>query len=240
MRLGLGLHLGLQLGSSGGSVINPATLSLSGWYKDYGGGNWAGTASAGGSGTLNLEANTCGNSTLNGHGIATFNGAQSKGDSSHGSSTYLAVDNYTVGVVVKPKSPAAPDASVFVDPNPIGDDGAQFGLRWSTSGVAWYHNDTVRKTTPWVACSADSWHKVWIRYNGTTDTLEIRVDGGSWSAYAGTVGSITSLAGVLLYVGRGYTAACVCDVAEVITAQTPLSDATIDQLDAYFAARYAL
>lgn len=228
------------LASGGGApVFDPATLSLTAWNRNFGGLPWAGTASAGSSGSRSIPNGTSGSTTLDGSGVLTLNGStQSVSDNGNAVSAYLSASAYTLILLCRPKSPAAPSVGIYDDKQIWGSPGiSHHGLAWSTSGVAMWHFDGgARNVTPWVASAANTWAMIVGRYNGTN--IETIVNGGTPQSIAS--GNAASFGSGVFGLGLDYTSAnfCQVDVAEVMAASTALSDPNLADILSYFQATY--
>jgi hypothetical protein len=102
-RARLGLRRSHLVPASGGAVFDPATLSLTGWWRAaYAGSPWAPTASAGTSGTANRDlgvdsgaATPSVGTALNGLDTADFDGStQSMADGDSTLDTYVSAAAY--------------------------------------------------------------------------------------------------------------------------------------------------
>jgi hypothetical protein len=248
-RARLGLRRSHLVPASGGAVFDPATLSLTGWWRAaYAGSPWAPTASAGTSGTANRDlgvdsgaATPSVGTALNGLDTADFDGStQSMADGDSTLDTYVSAAAYTGSALVYPRAAAAPAGNIYDNPQLIADiSGAAFGLAWSTSGFAAWHDDGTFNSTPWVACSADAWHRVDWKLTG--GSLKIRVDSGVWSSAA--KGNIT-VAGLTVVprIGRNWSNTRMSMLlAELMLADTAIADADLDSIGgSYDADRYGL
>jgi len=183
------------------SAFDPATLTLTGyWGPDYAGAPWVGRGSFGSSGVNDLVAGTAPAASS---GAADFDG----------------VDDYLDGPVLSDIIGAGAyglHALVYLDTVPadpgngnrytlggiVSDSSAYIGLFPHAGGVTWEIADGIgAASTLTVACGTGAWHRVQVRGNGTT--IEMRVDGGSWSSQ--TYAAIGGLGGTLR-VGTEYTA----------------------------------
>lgn len=225
-------------------TFDPATLPLTGWWRDYGGASpWVGSASAGTSAAHALtEAShppTAG-TALNGHGVASFARASSQklGNES-------AISNFV----------SAGAWSVWALVNMISED-------TNNAPAGAYDNDAIisDRNTYWSCCvrvgpkfqayqfgsgpnAAESsftngiWQLLQFRFDGTN--LEVRVNNGSWVQQAQTnIGLLTAK----LYVGCNYNAAAFIngDIAELATSNQCLTDLDFDNVRSYMHQRYGV
>jgi hypothetical protein len=211
--------------------VDPATLSLTGFWRNYTASPWTGTASAGASGGRAISAptgpETPASTLYDGYGAATTDGVNDYlRDPTLAASSYWAQGAYTTLLVVRPSGGAAPNANAYADQQLFCASGDLVGISWTTSGVrAWHYNGTNWTPTGIVACSADAWHFIAVTYDGTT--LSIAVDGGTPQTVART--NTISLAGAALRLARsGGAAYAAMQMLQVCTANTALSGATIE------------
>jgi len=221
--------------------FDPASLTLSFWVRaSYGGSGWSGVASAGASGSRNLATLTNApdiGASLNGLAGADCDGVNEAFDYTGGTlNTILSNAAYTYVWAGVPRSPAAAASPAYNGDLLVGDNGGTVGTEFSASGVKAFHDDGTLKTTAAVACSANNFHTIAVRYNGTN--LQIRVDGGAWtSVAAGNVGA--GLSTVVLRLMRNFASVYADGVIyEFMAAQSALSDGTIDDIEAYLVDRY--
>lgn len=232
------------------AVFDPATLSLSGWWRaDYAGSPWAGTASAGASSGRNLSSGSPATTgtAVNGKVPASFDGSSLYlSDSSTALSSFVTTSAYSVVLVVKPKSTTFVhdttnrynELSLLAE---TGTGGAYLGVGFSSSGFSAYHFDGGY-TGPETAASLDNWHIVAARYDGTN--LKIRVDSGSdvseakssVSGSPGTGSSRISIGLNYILTGNGQNA----EFLEVMLAPSYLSNADYSNIRSYVNSRYGL
>lgn len=227
------------IGAGGASAFSPASLPLTGWWKNFGGLPWTGSASAGASGGRTIEGGTAGSSTLDGSGILTLNGTtQNVYDGTVDVASYLSGSAYTLVFLVKPKSPAAAAGFIYDNKQIWGSPGiSTYGLAWSSSGVSmWHYDGSTRNATPWKACTADAWSMVVGRYDGVN--IEVSVNNGAPAQIASTAATTFNLG--IFGLGKDYSELnfCSADYAEVLAADTALSAGNLTSLYAYLQSTY--
>jgi hypothetical protein len=214
-----------------GSVgVDPASLSLTGFWQDYAGGTWTGTASAGASSGRTLVAGNVPSvgASFGAHASAEFNGTNDYLDSAITGNNYLSASAYTMEVVC--------DIASYVASGAIYEEALIFGantslyIAVSTSGVQAGHLNSISGTqsTPRVSLPALG-TKLCIQVRFASGTLGIRVNGGSWAETSGAddcdvLSARTLRAGVnydlsTFFAGR---------IARIFTASSGLSDATLN------------
>jgi hypothetical protein len=234
--------------TTGGSY-DPGLLPWSYWLRNFTtglpGNNIYGASSAGTSGSRFMKygdvASPAQGSALNGHGVADFTPSSSQSIyNSLDISNFISPTAYTVSFLVYARNPIAPAATIYNGVLLAGTNdstNASWGIAWSTLGVNAWHYDGAYKYTGWVAMSANAWHRIDVRYDGTN--LKIRVDGGAWtSVAAGTAifGSHT------IYIGRNYNNVYAdMKIAEFMTATSVISDTDLASTrTSYQFARYGV
>jgi hypothetical protein len=186
MMLGLGLFA--AGGQGGGTPFDPTSWDWEGfWDAPYGGSPWAGTASAGDSGSRSLSEGTNAPSvgaTLNGYATADFDGTNDLLAPGLNWSVLCSASNGYVGVLFNADALVSP-GTTYDNPALVGDGsvGAVAGLFLNTSGVFAFINDSggAKVTTP-IAVSTSAWHYAEMRWSG--GLLECRLDRGSWTSVA--------------------------------------------------------
>lgn len=226
------------------AAFDVADLTWSLWVRaPYGGSGWSGVASAGTSGSKNLATLTNApdvGAALNGLDGADCDGVNEAFNYTGGTAdTVIASAAYTYVIACVPRSPAAPGGVAYDDDIFFGDNGGVFGLGYNNnSGGAFraFHDDGAVKTTASVACSADAFHTIAVRYDGTN--LKIRVDGGSWTSV--TAGNVAAtLSTVVFQLMKNYTTKYADGVLyEILVSQSSLSDGDIAGTEAYLDDRY--
>lgn len=238
--MGLGLGLGVK---TGGGVVSfdPATLALTGWWRaNYAGSPWTGTASAGGSGGVNLSEATNPPATgtaINGLTPADFDGTNDI------LAPGITLTNFVGAGAGSLWCLFNADAAMATTGNPY--DAPQFfcaqNLRLSfgfDSGGVWAHIYDGGHKSRQVACATGGWHLAQMKFNGTN--IYCRVDNGAWSSIA--AGNIDDLTGqVLVGVNGGVTNFFNGRIAEIGVINSALADATFDSIkNGYINLRYGL
>lgn len=243
MRLGLGLWIGDALNGSSGP-LDPSSLVLTGWWRaSYGGSPWAGTASAGASGSRSLSEATnppAVGAALNGLTPADFDGDNDVLSSATAYTSYVSEAAGSMACLFFART-AAEDAGVdqhFANPALIADADAFMSLAFCDEGVRFTSVDTEAYGGVVVPCATGGWHAAIARWNA--EALELSVDGGEWE----TLPFVTSLVGSTggLRVGANWDASVTLDglVAESLTAQVRWSDAQSASVLAAMVARYGV
>lgn len=238
----LGIPVGVSNQAPAAAVLNPATLALTGWNRDYAAAlPWAGTASAGSSGSKSLVTAGFGapaaGGTSNGHGSAAFDGSLFIRDVTANVAGYISTTAYRVVIVADFLSAAAPEVNIYQDPAVLidGSNGA-WGVAVNSSYFTAYHYSGGYKTV--TRPFATGKHVLDMSYDGTT--LAFSVDGVAGTPVA--AGTLVSLGADALLVGCSYNGAnkLVADLYDVMTAQDALASVTPAQFLAYATARYGL
>ena len=219
------------------------TLVLTGWYRaDWVSSPWAGTAGAGSSGSKSTfstygVAPTTG-TALNGHVPASFNGtSHGLQDVTNLTPSYISTTAYTVSLLVNFTAAAAPAAAIYDNPGVVVENGGNWGIVFNTNGVSCYHNDGTYKVAT-RACAISGWHEVDVTYDGTT--LTVYVDGVAGAGVA--AGTLGTIAGSVLHVGRNYSGAVYQGMllAETRLAQSAFSPTVLNSIKADDNLRYGL
>jgi len=240
---GLGLGLGFGGGAST-SVFDPATLALSGWYKDYAVAlPWAGAASAGASGTPTLQAAGLGapdaGVTLNGKHSAAFPADKFIRDSVGSVGTYVTLTAWRAVILARINSAAAPGAQRYNDAAWLQDGGnGNWGIGLNSSDVFVYQFVSGVYKVASVGYPGTGWCMVDASFDGAT--LSISVDGGTPGTFAS--GTPIDYSADPLLVGASYNGATKLDgdIMEIMTAKTTLASTSSARFKAYFNARYGL
>lgn len=249
MRLGIALSLSTPF--AGGSVpaIDPATLSLTGWWRansggEYDGSPWAGTASAGTSGANALSDATppTAGTAVNGHPPADFNGTTQKLVAGGTLDTYFNASAASGWVLFNADAINTNDAvNVYENDVLVGTGVAAYFHLYLRSanvvGIRFVDGTVGERLLSTSFAGTGAWVLVQYKWNGTT--LFLRVNGGSWVSTAAT--GLASLSDPFR-VGTNYNAGQFFDgkSLDIGTSDTVLSDATFDGILAYARARYAL
>lgn len=233
-----------RTGKKASSVFDPATLTLTGWWRaSYAGAPWSGEASVGSSGGRTIvagDAPTAG-TTQNGLAPADFDGATQHLVSAADFDTFIAYAAGTIVVLFRADTAAA-DAgagSRVANPGLVTQEsgGAGFGLCYSSSGVtaALYEGSYTERA---VAAGTGAYHMAFCRWDSTN--LELGVDAGAMSSTA--CGPIDPASTGALNIGTEYAVTAFFDgrILEIMTAQSALNDAARANIRSYFNSRYAL
>lgn len=222
---------------------NPRNLNLTGWWStNYSGVPWAGNNSSSNSLQHILSsggtAATVGEN-LNSLATANFTSASSHSliDSSNALSAYVSSNQYTYIALLRPSSPAAPTGNIYDNPTFIGDNAGNFGVVYSTSGIAVHHfSSPTYYQTEWVNCPAGQWYFVAVTYDG----IVLRFYLNSIRVVPISIPSLTL--GTTLRVGRGAsTNYANFSLAELMISKNALTPDVIESIrERYFNPRYNL
>lgn len=242
--MGVGLGLGLSIIRDGLTVFDPSSLALSGWYRaSYGGAPWSGLASAGASGAKTLQTNGADPSVgtaLNGFTPATFNGTtQNLKDAVAHINDYISVSAYRVVILANINSPPAPAPQPYLDPGILGDGGGGYwGITVNSSSFSMFHYDSSYEviTRP----IASGWHMIDASFDGSN--LHLSIDAGTPATPVAVANLNAGTSGEDVRVGSNYLPNVFFSgsIAEIITADTVLLNATSVDFKNYFNTRYAL
>lgn len=226
--------------------FNPATLSLTAWWRgSYAGSPWAGTPSVGTSGSRSLAEATfppAVGPAVNGFTPANFDGTN---DRIGGTATLGDVVNNNAGscwVLFKADTAAAPfgtgsTAQPFEQPGIVCTNGSGYWIvSYNSDGVIVATNDGSYKVIV-LPASVGEWHLVQIRKTATH--FEARIDGGSWTSVA--CGNIASLVHPIR-MGCNYNATRFFDgqILDAAFSEQIFSDADFDDVKGYVETRYGL
>jgi hypothetical protein len=250
MSLMLGLGLGLGGRAGGAATFNPATLSLTGWWRaSYSASPWTPTASAGASGTngdLTEGSNApAAGAAVNGFTPADFDGTNDILTSAAANASLYSTTAYTLVQLVYLDSFALVDpgaASPFTCPgglgNHAGDGGPVGGFAGSgASGVFRFgHVDAGGWDSAAVSVSTGAWMMVAACFDNSN--VMVSLNAGAQTSKA--QGTVVGMAGFGI-IGRNYLSAQFADmkVLEVMTSNTNLS-ASLTNIRSYFNSRYGL
>lgn len=242
-----GLGLGLGFGGGGGpvsGVIDPASLALSGWYRDYTAAlPWAGKASAGTSGTPTLQTGGFGapgaGATSNGRTSAAFPADKYIRDAVGLVGAYITPTAWRAIIVARFDAPAAAGANPYNDAAFLQDgSNGVWGVAINSTNIFAYAYVGGTPKVAAVAYPGTGWHMIDASYDGAT--LSCSVDGGT----PGTIASATpnDCTADTLIVGASYNGATKYngDIAEIITAKTTLSGTSTADFKAYVNNYYGL
>jgi hypothetical protein len=237
----------LRRPQTGTSVFDPATLSLTGWWRaSFAASPWVGTASAGTSGSNNLTEATnppTVGSALNGLNPASFNGSTKQLTAGGTVSTYVSPTAYSGWALVNIAAIATDSGtgSPYVNDHVFADTvGGYFGLalRSTGPGIQAYHLDATTYQVAATTFTTSAWTLIQWRYDGTN--IGVRVNSGSWVTQA-AASMVAGAAGAGLRMGHNYNVSFLNGlVADAGLASSSFNDATFDQIKSYVNARYAL
>lgn len=235
---------------SAGASFDPATLSLSGWWRADGStgysvavgtGTFDAVASAGTSGTngdLTEGTNPPSVGTaVNGHNPPDFDGTDDLLNASAIESDLFAASAGSIAVLYYADTTDAANTEVLDDEALFAGAGGFLCVTVNNTGARVMLNSGGQKKIQLTGGTSGAWHLMQVKWDGTN--LKARVDSGSWtSTSCGDMGDLTSA----IKVGCNYNASSFFDgrIAEVITAASTLSDADFDDLITYVNARYGL
>lgn len=237
----LGSSGSVGLGTSFGGSTNtfdPATLSLTGWWRsNFTSPPWVPTASAGSSGSrLNLVTHTgtvTAGTAQNGKIPAHFATADMLNDDDV--TTFFTTNAGTLIALVKPTAASAPSGNFYDDPAIYHDSNADLCLTYTTSGFGAIAYSGSYKTK-YVACATGAYHLIMMRWNGST--LGLTLDSAAESTTPCSTLTIFSGTTVL---GQGYGGGfLVADMLELIMANTAFTNATYANIKSYVNTRYGL
>lgn len=243
MNLGLGLGLTSFAGGSA-PAFNPATLSLTGWWRaSFSASPWVGTASAGSSGSRNISEATnppAAGAALNGLTPADFDGTNDKLASAIAADQFVTATAGMCAVLFNADAAAADAgaALAYLNPSFIGHNvTAEIYFTFSSSGVRLGSYNGVDQNSLAVACGTAAWHLAVATWNGTT--LSLSVDGGAFSTLARTV-SLSAAGAILTGCNYNSTAFFNGRIAELMTGAFTATAGDVANLKSYVNARYAL
>jgi hypothetical protein len=241
----LGLGLSLHAIGGGQSVFNPATLTLTGWWRtNYAGSPWTGIASAGASGGRTLEEPTnppTTGSTINSLTPANFDGTNDRLEELDlFLSSYVSASAWWVGMLVNVDTVAAAAANAYDDEALVSDDNGGWLVAVNSSGVRAINYDGAFKTTGHAALSTGAW--AWVEAWLSAGVLSVSVNGGT-AATVGSVGNLTSPGTRVPRVGQNWDGTKFYDgrIAELMIAQSvPSSGDRASIRTSYLSSRYGL
>lgn len=224
-----------------GAVFDPATLTLSGWWRaSYTGAPWVANASAGGSGgngdmATNLSDPGTG-TAQNGYTPPDFNGTANNLRNTTDISNFASTTGSTVICLFRADTAAAATGNVYDDAALIVDTNADYGLTFTTSGIGGFMYDGAYKSK-YVACATGAYHIVMMRHNGTN--LGMTLDSAAEVTQA--CGTLTSLTGGI-NTGSGYGGAHFFDgrILELMISNTVLTNTEYGNVKTYCNSRYSL
>jgi hypothetical protein len=222
-------------------------LNLSGrWKADFTGVPWAGTPSAGSSGSHSLVSwvppavppvDLIAGSPVNGLTPAKADtGASALSlDPRLPISAFFTAGAGTILMLVKPLSAAAPGATPFNEPGFMGDNNGAMTASFSTSGFGVGLNDGTPRSFR-IPCSTGAYHLLEMKWNGAH--LIARVDSGD--RVARPCGKIGNMFGTSHFGGNAGGGYLDWECLEALWSPVTISDTDCDNIKAYMNATYAL
>jgi len=238
------LGLGLSLCSRGGAgSFDPATLPLTGWWRDYAGSPWNGTASAGASSGRVMSATsgptTPATITVDSHGGMSADGVGTfLREPTLTASSYFSASAYSIVMLVRPFAGNAPDVNRYVDQQLFAELSDLLGISWTTSGVsAWHYDGTNFNGTAFKAAAASAFHMVAVTFSG--GTLSCSVDNGTPATLSkNNVNNLTMTINLSRSRSAGTPTFCREDALELMLSDTALSAGNLTSIYSYFKTRY--
>ncbi len=230
----------LAYGSDAPAVFDPATLSLTGWWRaSFGGAPWTPTASAGTSGAHgNLIAGTApgvgtAQNTLT---PADFNGTTHRLVSATATTSFVSQAAGTIVAVFLSDSAVAQSAG-YDDPTILTNGNAEFALRFTSSGAGAMVYDGGYKLVN-AACGTGAYHIAMARWNSTI--VGVTVDSGAEVTLS--AGALATLTADTLIVGTNYASGAFFDgrLLDLMVANTALTATDFGHIKSYANSRYAL
>ncbi len=242
--IGLSLQLGGVSNAPPAAVapFDPATMTLSGWYRaSYTGLPWTPTASAGTSGSngnfhTNLNDPSVGTS-LNGYDCANFNGSSYNASHATDITSFVTTGAGSAIFLFQGDVQEAPDALIYLEPMVFMDANADFGMTYSTNGLTAFAYDSGGYRTQSVVCNTGAPHLVMMTVDGSN--LGVTIDSSAEVTTA--CGTLLSLTGTVS-IGQNYGATRWLNgrIWEIMTSLTKFSQADFDNIKSYVNTRYAL
>lgn len=246
MKIGLALSV-CSARAPGASVapIDPATLSLTQWVRDYpGSATWTSLASAGVSGDgahrlVTGGADPSAGTALNGHGVATFNGTTQFLLQENAQSTYAAAGAFSGWAVVKPTDTGS-TMHVYA-----GQNTAAYSQRITTSTAVWQQTINAATKAQRTIGGFGGWHILTWRYdlvNSQVGRDEVPgAAGGSTSvAFSTPESDLTTIGRVGCIDIAGNTLFFQGDLAEIAMSNAAISDANFAGVISFLKARYGI
>lgn len=225
---------------SSGVVFDPSVLNLAVWQRDFGGAPWAGTASAGASGSHSFVVGTAPGvgASLNGHASADFDGTNDVLVLS-GLQMVDAISTtaYRIALLFEADTLPAPAGSIFANPGIFADGGGNFGVVVNSAGIHVYHHDGAYKVASGpAALSTATKYAIDIVYDGANITVSVNGVAGTPVA-AGTLGGIVTECRL----GESYSGFGDLRIWDFMSAQATLAASmTTAQHKGYINARFGL
>ena len=248
-----GYSFGAGRASKSTAVFDPATLSLSAWYRtDYPGSPWTSTASAGSSGSadsLTEATNPPGSFFVNGKDTADFDGTNDRLAASScpfsdltGTISFAALINFdAIANAINSANPYE-DTCLFVDVDgafgvAVADDTGTKKLRgFAYTGAAY---DIVDLTT--ASFGTGAWIAIFAEYNKGATTFSGGTNNDTFAS--GTANGSYSFAGKAMRVGTNYNQTSDFldgKVAELMWATSDTITTNRANIRSYFNSRYAV
>ena len=218
---------------NGGAGIDPATLSLTGFWQDFASAPWSGLASAGASLNRTLVVGATPDAPSVGpnfgvHPSAQFNGTSEYLDSAITADNYFSESAYTIEVVCEFSALGAAN-QIYEEPLLFGCNTSLY-IAASTSGirVGHFNQSTGAFTTGYLALPPVG-TKLCVQAKFEAGKLKIRVNGGSWEETDADDCDVIDAR--TLRTGANYDPSTKFfngRIARIFTANTALSDTTLD------------
>jgi hypothetical protein len=234
--------------AGGPPAFDPGTLSLTGWWRDYAGSPWVGTASSGDSGNNDLTeaTNPPGVSSLNSHGTADYDGTNDNLTADGTQDTYLASADGSGWVLFNADTAHADASTADFSPNFLGESNGTWGVGFSSSGIHIFVFDGSNGLSEkLIACATGGWHLLRWKYHYSSGmTLSLALDGGVWqdvtSAFgSGLSGTLTGTVRSGLRYNNG-TPFFDGEVADMGISDAVLTDQNFTDVLSYVNSRYGL
>ncbi len=216
-------------------LIFPDTLALTAHWRDYGGSPWVGVSSAGISGSNSATAGTAPTtSTLNGHGVAVFNGTSSTLNLTGTLATYATTTAFCGWCLLNP-------ANVSSGFSFWQDSGSKCQLTVGSlgTGKVGFQEVTIAVTQ---TIAASTWSLATWRLNGSTVQVGINQDpgsaGGTSTSSSGV--SMTPLTGTVTLGSAGASAFFNGSIAEFGCINANLTATDFANIKSYINSRYGL
>jgi hypothetical protein len=232
------------LGGHASTGFAPSSLALTGWWRaSYSGSPWSGIASAGSSGGRDVSEATnppAAGGAVNGYTPADFDGTNDFLASTASYADFFSGSAFTVVVLVNVDTAPAPSVNPHDNATIVADSTGHWGVGVNTSGLRAFIFDGTTKDTAsdaYVTVSTGTWTMLKVKWTGTQ--LQIGKNGDAFTTGVAS-GDLAAKAGVLR-LGRSWDVQYFDGkVLEVLVAPSALSADELENLRAYFNARYAL
>lgn len=246
--------LGFGLGNRrvAAAAFDPATLALSGYYQgSYAPNTWTGTASAGTSGSRSVTEPTnppTSGTPVNGFAPAAFNGTNQKLTDSSNLSSYVTPTEGSHWELFRATSISGGAAAGYDNPALCcdiagGNWGMHVGGASNDKFIAYLYDAIVGAKKAEFTIVTGTYYLGQMRWKGSTNTAEARLNGGAWTALSGA--AFTSINGTLssLYgMGRDYSQAKFFNGEKLGSGSrlVLMSDAEFDSIRSYVLAKFGL